>query len=94
MSFDGDTPAGTGALFVRDGVAWLDWGATDPAFRRRGGQQTLLARRISDALDLGCSTMITTTGKAVPGDPQHSYNNILRAGFREAFPRENWAPAV
>src|SRR5690606_4357389 len=27
MSFDGDTPAGTGGLFVRNGFAWLDFGA-------------------------------------------------------------------
>jgi hypothetical protein len=28
----------------------------------------------------------------VPGDPQHSYANILRAGFAETTLRPNWAP--
>ncbi len=28
------------------------------------------------------------TGEAVPEDPQHSYSNILRAGFSEAYLRE------
>jgi hypothetical protein len=33
------------------------------------------------------------TGEAVPGDDQHSYHNIERAGFEEAYLRENWIPA-
>lgn len=93
MSFAGDVPAGTGALLLKDGVAHLDWGVTHPEFRRRGGQSAVLARRIGDALALGCDLLVTTTGEAVPGDPQHSYNNILRTGFEEAYLRENWAPA-
>jgi len=32
-------------------------------------------------------------GTSVPGDPQHSYHNLLKAGFREAYARENLAPA-
>jgi GNAT superfamily N-acetyltransferase len=92
MSFAGDVPAGTGALLVRDGVAHLDWGVTRPEFRRRGGQSAVLARRIGDAIAMGCDLLVTTTGETVPGDPQHSYNNILRAGFEEAYLRENWAP--
>lgn len=28
MSFAGDTPAGAGAMFICDGAAWLDLGAT------------------------------------------------------------------
>jgi hypothetical protein len=38
MSFDGDKPAGVGALFVRDGFGWTDYGATSPEFRRLGSQ--------------------------------------------------------
>jgi len=91
MSFDGDNPAGTGGLFVRDGVGFCDWGATDPAFRRRGSQSALLNRRIADAIDLGCRVIVTETGEEVEGDPQHSYKNIMRMGFKEAFVRENYA---
>jgi hypothetical protein len=32
------------------------------------------------------------TGEAVPGDKQHSYRNIQKAGFKEAYLRENWIP--
>lgn len=92
MCFDGDTPAGCGSMFVKDGVAWLDWGATDPKFRRRGAQSALLAERIAAALDMGCDTLVTATGEAVEGDPQHSYHNIERAGFKPFKLRENFAP--
>jgi len=92
MSFENDVPAGAGTLFVRDGHAWMDFAATLPQFRRRGSQGALLARRVTKALQLGCRTMFTCTGVAVAGDPQHSYKNILRAGFREDVVRENYVP--
>ena len=92
MCFDGDAPAGIGALFERDGIATVEFGATAPAFRGRGSQGALLARRLERALDLGCRDIVTCTGVAVPGDKQHSYKNILRMGFREDYVRENWAP--
>ena len=92
MSFDGDEPAGTGTVFVRDGLAWFDFGATAPEHRRRGSQSALLARRLQHALDLDCRKLFTCTGEEVPGDPQHSYSNIQKAGFREDYLRENYAP--
>jgi len=92
MSLAGDEPAGTGTMYVDGEVAWLDWGATDPRFRGRGGQSAILHRRVEDALDLGCRLLLTETGEAVPGDPQHSYNNIVRMGFRPDALRANYAP--
>ena len=92
MSFAGDEPAGVGALFVRDGVGWTDYGATAPEFRRRGSQGAVMAARLERARELGCRRIFTCTGVAVPGDPQHSYNNILKAGFGEAYVRDNYAP--
>jgi hypothetical protein len=93
MSFDGDEPAGTGALYIRDGIAWSDWGATRQRFRRRGGQGALLAARLEAAREAGCEWVLTCTGEAVPGDPQHSYGNILKSGFEEWTLRPNYAPA-
>ncbi len=93
MSFDGDTPAGTGLLLIRGKDAWFDWGATDPRFRGRGSQRALLVRRVADAIAAGCTRLLTCTGEEVPGDPQHSYHNIEWVGFRPAYLRENWIPA-
>lgn len=92
MSFAGGQPAGTGALYVQDGIAWFDFGATAPEFRQQGSQGAVLVRRIALALELGCRRLLTCTGKAVPGDPQHSYRNLLKAGFCETTVRENFAP--
>ncbi|NIA68371.1 hypothetical protein HBA54_07180 [Pelagibius litoralis] len=92
MTFDGDTPAGTGALFIDQGMAWFDWGATAPAYRQRGSQAALLSRRIEDALKANCRTMVTATGEEVEGDPQHSFKNIVKAGFQPAYLRRNFAP--
>lgn len=92
MSFAGAEPVGTGAMFVKDGVAWTDWGATRPEYRRRGSQTALLARRVARAVELGCELIGTSTGEAVPGDEQASYQNILRCGFEEAGLRENYSP--
>lgn len=92
LTFDGDEPAGCGAMFVHDDVAWFDWAATRPEFRRRGSQGRLLCRRIRDAVDMGCELMATETGEAVEGDPQHSYGNILKVGFREEQLRKNFGP--
>ena len=91
-SFDGKRLAGTGVLYINGQRAWLDWGATDPAFRGRGSQRAVLAQRIRDAIDAGCTELITTTGEAVAGDPQHSYHNIEWAGFRPDYLRDNWVP--
>ena len=93
MGFDGDKPAATGALFYKDGCGYCDWGSTHPDFRRRGFQGAVLAHRINDAIAMGAEAMVTATGEEVPGDPQHSYKNIMRYGFRENYLRENWVPA-
>jgi len=92
MTYDGDTPAGTGSVYIDGECAWLDFGATAPQFRKRGSQSSLLRHRIQFALDHGCRRMFTCTGEAVPGDPQHSYTNIMKAGFNEDYVRANYAP--
>ncbi len=94
MSFQDDQPAGVGAMRVSQGTAWLDWAATDPRYRGMGSQSALLSRRIQTARELGCKQIFSETGEAVPGDPQHSFHNLVRAGFRATYTRENFAPIV
>ena len=89
---DGEV-AGVGALFVRDGFGWTDFGATRPECRGRGVQKALLEHRIRAARKLGCHTVLTCTGEAVPGEPQISYRNILALGFEKADLILNFAPA-
>jgi len=91
-SFDGDTMAGAGAMFVQDELAWLDWDATAPAYRCKGSQSAIMAARIEHAKSLGCTHIVTETGEAVEGDPQHSYKNIVKHGFTEMRIRQNYKP--
>lgn len=92
MAFDRGRPAATGALFIRDGFGWVDFGATAPEFRRRGAQSALLRHRVLLAIGAGCHTLYTGTGEAVAGDPQHSYANISKTGFELLERRDNYAP--
>ena len=93
MTFGGDSPAGTGALYMRDGIGYLDFAATHADFRRRGAQGRVLSARLNHAFEAGCTTIVTMTGEAVPGEEQHSYRNIERSGFKTIYLRENWIPA-
>jgi GNAT superfamily N-acetyltransferase len=93
MSFSGDCPVGAAALYVEDGFAWFDWAATDVEFRARGSQSALLHARVQKALELGCHTMGSETGEAVAGDQQHSFNNLVRAGFMPIYTRDNFSAA-
>lgn len=88
----GEVPVAAAVLFVRDGYGYIAGAATSATHRRRGAQAALLNARIQIALDLGCHTVVTETGEAVPGDPQHSYRNLEKAGFRPVYLRENYAP--
>lgn len=90
---DGDEPAACGALYADGSEAWLGIAATRPAFRRRGAQSAILAARVQKARELGARRLSTETGERVPGRPDQSYRNILRAGFREAYLRPNWRSA-
>ena len=92
VSYEGDSPAGAGALMVDGECGWCEWGATSKAFRQRGSQGAIMSARLQAAIDAGCTRIFTETGEAVPGDPQHSYRNIERYGFVAGDLRENWRP--
>src|SRR5581483_11856087 len=85
VAYDGDAPAGAGAVFVDGATGWLGMAGTLPAFRSRGAQSVILAARVQ-----GCTTVVTETGELEQGRPSASYRNILRAGFREAGIRPNY----
>jgi hypothetical protein len=91
VNFADDEPAGAGALFVDEDAAWLGIGATKPAFRRRGGQSALIARRLGEAARRGARFAVTETAVPQPGEPAPGHRNILAAGFRAAYVRPNWA---
>jgi hypothetical protein len=92
LALDGDTPVGTAAMRVLEDVAWLGFGATLESHRGRGSQGAMFAVRLRDARDAGVQLCITETGEDLPEDPNPSYRNMLRSGFRLAYLRQNWLP--
>ncbi len=90
LAFDGDMPVAGGQLHVVDGVGWLGGGGTLPSHRGRGAQGAIMARRIHDAIALGCRHLITETAEETAEEPNPSYRNMLRTGFQLVYPRRNW----
>ena len=89
MAFHGEMPAGVGVLTVNNGVGHINTATTLPLFRGRGVQGALMAHRIREGLKLGCTAFATETG-LLPDQVNHSYNNMLRCGFRMAYERPNY----
>lgn len=89
VAYEGDDPAGSGALFVEGTTGWLGMGATMPDHRRKGAQGAILAARIAAAAEAGCDVVSTETGAVEDGRPSNSYRNILRSGFEETYERPN-----
>lgn len=88
---DGSLPVGIGAMYVKDGLAWLGVGATLKEYRGRGAQSLLLSRRVSDAASMGVTSIHVETGHPLQGDAEGpSYRNILRAGFKVLFVRDQY----
>lgn len=84
MAFDGARPVAIAALCVFEDIGYLMAAATVESHRKRGAQQALIARRVERAERLGCSSLVSETLYML----EHSYRNLQRAGFREAYEKE------
>lgn len=76
LAFIDDSPAGGAVLCVHGGIALCMVAATDPAFRGRGIQTAFIARRLADAVAVGCDLAATETV-----EENASPRNFKRAGF-------------
>ncbi|MFF1819172.1 GNAT family N-acetyltransferase [Kribbella sp. NPDC058245] len=81
-AWDGETLIGTGSLHVTGAVGRFLNGATVPAYRGRGVQTALIARRIADAFAQGCAWVTSDTAKPPPDGHNPSLANLERAGFK------------
>ena len=90
MAFDAGSPVAAGAAYVGGDYAWLGLGATLDSHRRRGAQNALISLRLAEAAARGARVAVTETGERLPDKPSASYRNILRAGFEEAYLRQNY----
>ena len=84
MAFDGDQPVAIAALCIFEEIGYLMAAATAESYRKRGAQQALIAKRIERAEQAGCSLLVSETLYML----EHSYRNLQRAGFQEAYEKE------
>jgi len=75
-------PVGEAAMRLDEGLAQICGAGTLPAFRGRGMQKALLARRLADAQAAGCDFAVVTTA---PGS--RSQQNVMRRGFELLYTR-------
>lgn len=80
-----EKPAGTGALYVRDRLAYLSSAETRPSFRRMGCHTALINRRLRLAAELGYELVV---GAADFGTS--SFRNLMRAGLQIAYTEAWW----
>jgi hypothetical protein len=90
LAWNGDAAVAGAALYVHGDAGWLGVASTLPAARGGGAQSALMARRIEDGRALGCRWFVTETGEETPARPNPSFRNMMRAGFRVAYHRENF----
>jgi GNAT superfamily N-acetyltransferase len=84
MAFDGGQPVAIAALCIFEDLGYLMAAATAESHRKRGAQQALIAKRVERAEQLGCPIMVSETLYML----EHSYRNLQRAGFAEAYEKE------
>ncbi len=75
-------PVGEAAMRLDEGLAQICGAGTLPAFRGRGMQKALLARRLADAQAAACDFAVVTTA---PGS--RSQENVMRRGFELLYTR-------
>ncbi len=90
FAVDGDNPVGTAAMYRSGTYAWLGGGTTLPEFRNRGVQKALIKSRVEQGLSKGVSTFAVETLAPISGEPNISFDNLRKVGFRHAFHRKNF----
>jgi GNAT superfamily N-acetyltransferase len=84
------TPVGTGALFIEGDCAWLGAGATLSEYRNRGAQKALINARLNEGLAQGVSLFAVETSEPQEGQPNISFGNLTKAGFKLSYIRKNY----
>jgi hypothetical protein len=90
VAFDDERAVASGALYVHGQIGWLGIASTLPSHRRRGAQGAIMARRIHDAAEAGCTWLVTETGEDTSAQPNPSFHNMIRTGFTLAYHRPNY----
>jgi len=90
LAFDGTIGVAAAAMYVANGIANFSFAGTREAYRGRGAQGALIARRIRDAAELGCRKLVVETAEDTAEKPSPSFRNVRRFGFELAYLRPNY----
>lgn len=94
VAYDDEMPVATGVLFTLNQTAWLAFASTLPSHRGMGAQSAIIARRVQDALDMGCREIFVATGASVEDEAANAHHtsvsNLHQLGFRVLSKLEFW----
>ena len=90
-ALDSGNVAGAGFLYLAGGDAWLGAGGVRAEYRGRNVHRALMAMRIEHAIAAGCTRIVTETGEPIGDEPNPSFANMQRCGFRKVYSRLNYA---
>jgi hypothetical protein len=82
---------GGGLLYIAGRDAWLGAGGVRAESRGKHAHRALMALRLREAIDAGCTRICTETGEPVGEEPNPSLTNMLWCGFRRVGSRLNYA---
>ena len=91
VALDAGRVVGGGLLYLEGKDAWLGAGAVRPEQRGRHAHRALMALRVREAIDAGCTRIFTETGEPVGDEPNPSLANMQWCGFRNVGSRLNYA---
>jgi len=89
-AWDGDRVVAGANLFLTGDRASFCGAATLEEARGRGAQSAFFHRRVASAREAGCRVMVAETWAEAEGQHNPSLHNMRRAGFRDAYVRQNW----
>jgi hypothetical protein len=90
LAGEGRGVVAAGAMRIEDGVAMLGLDATLPGDWGRGCNKALLRRRLLDAAEAGCGTVVAELGDCDPDSLAAARHNLLEAGFVESAVGHAW----
>jgi ribosomal protein S18 acetylase RimI-like enzyme len=89
-AWDGERVVAGANLFLDGDRASFCGAATLVEARGRGAQSRFFLERVETARRAGCRVMVAETWAEGDGQRNPSLHNLRRAGFRDAYLRQNW----
>jgi hypothetical protein len=83
-------PIAAAAMYSINDIAWLGFMATRESHRGRGAQNALITRRVFDAIESGCTWIVSDTLEHSPDGQNRSLRNLEKLGFEIAYWRINF----